>query len=129
MAPPIRYTPDSIRIAWNNLNDSQVRSRGLRLSQSALADIIPHGPYCYTVLEDLPAPAIGQRIRRCIFLRGSRPDTICLINPNRTFREDLYNEDACKCCSVNEEDRDDDDGRSREHPPRSVDQSISRRMT
>jgi len=108
MAPPIRYTPDSIQIAWNNLNDSQVRSRGLRLSQSALEDIIPHGPYCYTVLGNLPAPASGLRIRRCIFLRGSRPDTFCLINPDRTFRDDLYNEDACKGCSVNDEERAED---------------------
>lgn len=108
MAHPIRYTPDTIQIAWKNLNDSQVRSRGLRLSPSALQDIIPYGPYCYTVLGTLPAPAVGHRIRPCIFLRGSRPDSICLINPDRTFRDDLYNIDACKCCGVNDEDRADD---------------------
>lgn len=110
MAPPIRYTPESIQIAWKTLNDSQVRSRGLRLSQSALADILPHGPYCYTVLGKLPAPAVGHRIRPCIFLRGSRPDTLCLINPNRTFREDLYNVDSCKGCGINDEDREEDLG-------------------
>lgn len=108
MATPVRYTPETIQIAWKELNDSHVRSRGLRLSQSGLEDIIPHGPYCYTVLGDLPAPAIGQRTRPCIFLRGNRPDSICLINPDRTFRDDLYNVDACKGCGVNEQERAED---------------------
>jgi hypothetical protein len=105
MAPPIRYTPTTIAIAWKDLNDSQVRSRGMRLSPFALADIIPHGSYCYTVLGTLPAPAVGHRIRRCLFIRGTRPDTLCLINPDRSFRDHLYNEDACKGCGINDEER------------------------
>ena len=89
--------------------DSQIRVRGLGLSLNTLAGIIPHGPYCYTVLGPLPSPQIGHRIRQCIFLKGMRPDTICLINPARNFRRDLFNLDACKRCGINDHEGDEID--------------------
>ena len=106
---PIHSTPSSltestIHDTWKGLPDSQIRARGLRLSPDTLADIIPHGPYCYTVLDSLPSPQIGHHIRPCIFLKGMRPDTICLINPARDFSRDLFNLDACKRCGINDHD-------------------------
>lgn len=90
-----------------------MRLRGLRLSPDTLAHIIPQGPYCYTVIGPLPRPQIGQRIRPCIFLKGARPDTICLINPARDFRRDvLFNVDACKGCGINDPPDDEEETES-----------------
>jgi hypothetical protein len=91
---PTHSTPSSLTEAtiheiWKGLPDSQIRARGLRLALNTLTRLIPHGPYCYTVIAPLPSPQIGHRIRPCIFRRGTRPDTICLINPPRDFRRDL----------------------------------------
>lgn len=61
MAPPIRYTPESIQIAWKDLNDSQIRSRGMRLSQSA-CKILFHTVLTATPCSDAfppPPPGIG----------------------------------------------------------------------
>lgn len=103
MPPPIRYTPESIADAWKGLNDSKIRSRGLRLSQTTLSEIIPHGLYCYTPLgvSDQVPPVI--KTKPCLFLRGTSTDTICLINPETNFRESTYNMDSCKGCGVNED--------------------------
>lgn len=105
----------TIHETWKGLPDSQIRLRGLRLSPDTLAHIIPQGPDCYTVLSPLPSPQIGHRIRPCIFLKGMRLDTICLTNPARDFRRDLFNLDACKRCGINEdEDEEIDDCQSRQ---------------
>lgn len=103
MPAPIRYTPDTIADAWKGLNDSTIRSRGLRLSPATLREIIPHGLYCYTLLGPCDPPAIGIKTKPCLFLRGERVDTICLINPEDTFRDSTYNMDSCKGCGINED--------------------------
>lgn len=81
------------------------RREALSLDHEALQRHIPHGPYCYSVLQALPPPQIGHRIRRCPFLHGSRPETLCLANPSPNFANDIfYNIDACKGCGMNEHD-------------------------
>ena len=106
---PSSLTESTIHDTWKGLPDSQIRARGLRLARNTLTRLIPHGPYCYTVIGPLPSPQIGHRIRPCMFLRGMRPDTICLINPVRDFRRDLFNLDACKRCGVNDHEGDEID--------------------
>jgi len=87
------------------VHESLLRSKALALSPDALATLIPHGPYCYTVVAPLPPPAIGQRIAPCPFLMGSRPETTCFRNPNPHYAIDTsYNIDACKCCGINDLD-------------------------
>lgn len=103
MPAPIRYTPETIEEAWKGLNDSTIRSRGLRLSTQTLPDIIPHGLYCYTPLGPCDPPKIGIRTTPCFFVRGQNTDTICLINPEENFRNSTYNMDSCKSCGINED--------------------------
>lgn len=63
-----------------------LRLKALALSPEALATLIPHGSYCYPVVETLPPPAIGHRIAPCSFLIGSRPETTCFEIPTQTMR-------------------------------------------
>jgi len=93
------------RLADHFAHEVHFRSEALSLSPETLATLIPHGPYCYTVLAPLPPPAIGHKIAPCPFLIGSRPDTTCFRNPNPHYAIDTsYNIDACKCCGINDPD-------------------------
>lgn len=108
MSAPIRYTRETIEEAWKGLNDSKVRSRGLRLSQTTLSEIIPHGLYCYTLLGHSDQVPIVIKTRPCLFLRGQSTDTFCLINPEENFRDSTYNMDSCKGCGINEDIREEE---------------------
>jgi hypothetical protein len=97
------------KLAQHLRQEIQLRKEVRDLSTQELATLIPHGPYCYTVLTPLPPPAIGQRIDPCPFLMGSRPDTTCFLNPAPLYAIDtLYNPDACKRCGINDAESDDE---------------------
>lgn len=95
------------QLAQHLQHERQLRQELLNLSPEELTTIIPHGPYCYTVIAPLPPPAIGHRIAPCPFLIGSRPDTACFLNPFKDYATDIgYNVDACKRCDINTNDSD-----------------------
>ena len=99
---PISLTAE---IAAHHQQTNQLRQQIRALSPDHLATLIPHGPYCYSVLGPLPSPQIGHRIQHCPFLLGTRPETTCFINPDPRYEIDTsYNPDACKRCGINDVD-------------------------
>lgn len=95
------------QIAQHRQQEVQLRATLLTFSTQELTPLIPHGPYCYTVLAPLSPPAIGHKIQPCPFLIGSRPDTTCFLNPGQDYATDfVYNVDACKGCGINDDGAD-----------------------
>ncbi len=92
-------------IATHHQRTNQLRQHIHALSQDQLATLIPHGPYCYSVLGPLPPSQIGHHIQPCPFLMGTRPETTCFFNPDPLYAIDTsYNPDACKRCGINDVD-------------------------